>query len=96
MHTAVTYRATAIFGRVHTAFFNYHHFNEMTNMSDKIVLTRIMTALDLEFKRALHFHDEGYENNNDYGLPGPVMRPVHIYFVSTTKTSFKPTDYKGA
>ena len=28
----------------HAPFFNYHHFNEMTNMPDEIVLARIMTV----------------------------------------------------
>ena len=43
----------------------------------------MMTALDLEFEKALHYHDQGYEINNDYGLPAQVMRPVHIYSIST-------------
>ena len=81
---------------VHAAFFNYHHFNEMTTMPDEIVLARIMTALDLEFERALHYHDEGYDSDNDYGLPGPVMWPVCIYLVSTNDASFNPTDYMEA
>ena len=41
----------------------------MTYMPDEIILERMMTAIDLEFKRALHYHDEGYKSNNDYGLP---------------------------
>ena len=81
--------------KVHIAFFNYHLFNDMTHMPDEIVLARIMTSLDLEFERALHYHDKGYESDNDYGLPAQVMRPVHVYSVSTTEASFKPTDYKG-
>ena len=89
------YKVTAILGRVHAAFFNYHYFSEMTNMPNEIVLASIMTVLDLEFERALHYHDEGY-GSNDHGLPGPVMRPVHIYLVSTTKASFNQADYKRA
>ena len=96
VHTTGTYRATAILGRVYTAFFNYHHFNKMTNMPDEIVLTRMMTALDLEFQRALHYHDEGYDSDNKYGLPGQVMRPVHVYSVLTTEACFNPKDSKGA
>ena len=69
VHTAGMYRATAILSRVHTAFFNYHYFSEMTNMPDKIVLASIMTVLDLEFERALHYHNEGYDSDNDNGLP---------------------------
>ena len=52
--TTATYRATAILGKIHTAFFNYHQFNEMTHMPDINILARILTALDLEFERALH------------------------------------------
>ena len=92
---AGAYRATAILGRVHTAFFNYYQFNEMTNMPDEIILASIMTALDLEFERALHYHDEGYESDNYYRLPTQVMRPICVYSVSTTEASFNPTNYKG-
>ena len=70
MYAAGMYRATAILGRVHVDFFNYHHFNEMTNSPDEIVLARIMTALDLEFESVLHYHDKGYKSDNDSGLPG--------------------------
>ena len=49
-----------------------------------------MTALDLEFEKALHYPDEGYEIDNDYGLPAQVMRPVFIYSVSTTEAPFNP------
>ena len=94
--TAGTFRAIAILGRVHAAFFNYHQLNEMTHMPDEIILARTMTALDLEFEKALHYHDEGYESDNDYGLPTQVMRPVHVYSVSTTEASFNPTNYKAA
>ena len=59
-------------------------------------LARMMTALDLEFEKALHYHDKGYESDNDYGLPAQIMRPVHIYSVSNTKASFNPADYKEA
>ena len=96
VHTAGTYRVTAILGRVHTAFFNYPQFNEMTPMADEIVLARIMTALDLEFKKARHYHDEGYKSDDYYGLPAQVMRPVHVYSVTTTQASFNPADYKEA
>ena len=65
--TAGTYRATYILGRVRADFFNYHQFNEMTHMPDEIVLARSITPLDLEFEKALHYHDEGYESDNCYG-----------------------------
>ena len=68
----------------------------MTHMCDEIVLARIMTALGLEFEKALHYHEEGYESNNDYGLPAQVMRPVCVYSVSTTKASFKPHQLQGS
>ena len=64
----------------------------MTNMPDEIVWARIMTALDLEFEKALYYHAEGYDNDNDYGLPGQVMRSIHAYLVSTTEASFNPMD----
>ena len=96
VHTADTYRAMTILGRVYADFLNYHQFNEMCHMPDEIVLARMMTALDLEYEKALHYHDEGYESDNDYGLPAQVMRPACVYSVSTIKASFNPADYKGA
>ena len=53
----------------------------------------MMTALDLEFEKAMHYHDEGYESNNDYGLPPWVMRPVCIYSGFTSKASYNPAEY---
>ena len=96
VHTAGTYRAMSILGRDHAAFFNYHQFSKMTHMPDEIALARIMTAPDLEFERALHYHVEGYESDNEYGLPTQVMRPICVYSVSTTEASFNPADYEGA
>ena len=53
-----------------------------------------MTALDLEFERAPHNHNEGYDSDNDYDLPGPFIRPVHIYLISTTEDSLHSSDYR--
>ena len=66
----------------------------MTYMPHEIVLSRMMTGLDSEFEKAMHYHDEGYESDNDYGLPAHVIRPVHIYSVYTTEASFKVAYYK--
>ena len=68
----------------------------MTYMSEYNVLARMMAALDLEFEKALYYHDEGYESDNDYGLPVKVMRPVHIYSVSTTEGPFNLANYEEA
>ena len=65
----------------------------MTYMPDEIIVARLMTALDLEFKRALHCHDEGYESNNDYGLPPQITKPIQVYSVFTTDASFNPADF---
>ena len=63
-------------------------------MPDEIILARMMTALDLQFEKAMHYHDEDMESDNDYGLSPQVMRPAHIYSVFTTEASFKPAEYK--
>ena len=91
--TAGRYRSTSILERVHKAFFNYYEFNAMTYMPDEIILARMMTTLDLEFKRTLHYHDEVYKSNNDYGLSPQITRPIHVYSVFTTETSFNPADF---
>ena len=69
VHSVGRCRSISILERVHAVFFNYYQFTAMTYMPDEIILVRMMTTLDLEFKRALHFHDKGCESNNDYGLP---------------------------
>ena len=79
VHTTERYRATSILGRVHAAFFNSHQIDTMIYMLDEIVLARLMTVMDLEFKKAMHCHNKGYKSEYDYGLPSQVMRPVHIY-----------------
>ena len=94
VNTAGRYRATSILGRVHAAFFNSHEIKALIYLPDEIVLARMMTALGLEFKKVRHYHDEGYESNNNYGLPPQVMRPVHICSVFTTEASFNLAKYK--
>ena len=42
---------------------------EILYMPDEIILVRMMTTLELEFEKAMDYHDEGYESDNDYGLP---------------------------
>ena len=64
----------------------------MMYMLDEIILARIMTTLDLEFKSALHYHNEKYESNNDYGLPPQITGPIHVYSVFTTQASFDLAD----
>ena len=43
-------------------------------MPDEINLVRMMAGLDLTFEKAIHYHDEGYESDNDYGLLSQVTR----------------------
>ena len=68
----------------------------MTYMLDKIILARMMMFLDLEFERALHYRDEGYESDNDYGLLPQITRPICVYSVFTTNASFNPADFTTA
>ena len=96
VHTFGRYRAMSIFGRVHAAFFNHHQLDAMTYMPDENVLARMMTALELEFEKVMHYHNEGYKSDNDYGLPAQVMRPLCIHSVSTTEASLNLADYKEA
>ena len=64
-------------------------------MPDEIVLARMMTSLDLEFEKAMQYHDEGYKSDIDYGLPPQVLRPMHIYSVFTTEylADYKETQH---
>ena len=60
------HRTTSVLGRVHAAFFTTHQMQEMIHMPVKIILARMMAALDLEFEKAMHYHVEGYESDNDW------------------------------
>ena len=55
-----------------------------------------MIALDIEFEKAMHYHHEGYESGNDYGLTPHVMRPVHVYSIFTAEASYNPAEYTVA
>ena len=66
----------------------------MTYMPEETVLARMMTALDLEFEKAMHYQNRSNKSDNDYGLPPQVMRPVHIYSVFTNEASFNLAEYK--
>ena len=68
----------------------------MTRMLDEFVLARMMITQDLKFERPLHYHNEGYEGNNDYGFLTQIKRPIHIYFLSTTEASLDPADFTKA
>ena len=59
----------SILGRVHAAFFTNHQMSEMFFILDEIILGRMMTALDLEFEKAVHYHDKGYDSDSEYRLP---------------------------
>ena len=93
VHATGRYRSTCILEKVHKAFFNYYQFSAMNYMPDVIILARMMTVLDLEFERALHYHDEGYESDNDYGLPSQITRPICVYPVFITEACFDPADF---
>ena len=92
VYTAGRYRLTSILEQVHEAFFSYCQFHAMANMPDEIVLARMMTALDLELERTLHYHDEGCESDNDYGLSPYITRLVQIYSVFSAEASFNLAD----
>ena len=62
-------------------------------MPDEIMLVRMMATIDLEFKKTMHYHNEGYGNENNYGLPSQITRPVCIYSVFTTKASFDLAEF---
>ena len=96
VYTTERYRSTSILGRVDKAFFNYYQFNTMTYMPDETILARMMTTQDLEFERALHYLDEMYESDNEYGLPSEITKPICLYSIFTTEASFHPADFTTA
>ena len=65
----------------------------MIYIPDEIILVRMMTASDLQIMKAIHYHNEGYDSDNDYGLLPCVMRPIDIYLVFTTRASFDLAEF---
>ena len=57
---------------------------EMIYMLDEIILVRMMITLDLKFEKAMHYHNEGYESNNDYGIPHQVTR-AYLHVLKTSQ-----------
>ena len=95
IHMAGIYWSTVVLHKVHMAFFNRDYFGEVTTRENKYLLVQFTWALEMEFERALQFHDEGYESSNDYDLPKLLIRSTHIYLVSSAvETSFNSTDYQ--
>ena len=94
VHMTRRYISTSILEKVHKAFFNHYQFHAMANMSDEIMLARMMTALDLEFEIALYYHDGGYESDNDYdcGFLPHITRLIHVYSMFSAEVSFNPAD----
>ena len=91
--TAGRHRATSPLGRMHAAFFTTHQMQEMIYMPDEVILVRMMVALDLGFEKAMYYHDEGHENDNGYGSPHQITRPIHIFSVFTTEASFDLAEF---
>ena len=91
--TAGIYMAMDVLGRVHTTFFTSHQMQEIIYMPEEIILVRMMTALDLVSEKAMYYHNEGYESNNNHEVPPQVTRPIHIYSVSTTEASFDLAEF---
>ena len=50
----------------------------MTYMPDEIVLASMMTSLDLKFEEVMHYHDEEYESDNDYGLQAHTQLGIPV------------------
>ena len=65
----------------------------MIYMPDEVILVRMMVALDLEFEKAMHYHNEGYESDNDYGLQPQVTRSICIYLVFNTEASIDLAEF---
>ena len=49
VNTAGRYRSTFIFEKAHKAFINYYQFHVFAYMLDKMIIARMMTALNFEF-----------------------------------------------
>ena len=70
---ACTHRSTVVLYKVHMAFFNSDDFVEMTTRANEHLLAQFMLALEIEFERALNFHNDGYKSGDNYGLPKPLI-----------------------
>ena len=79
------------------ASFNSDYFGEMTTRANKHLLAQFTLALEIEFEKALQFHNEGYKSSDDYDLPKLLIWLTHNYLISSAaEASFNPTDYQRA
>ena len=93
IHTVGPHRSTTVLNRVHVAILNSDYFSEITTWENEHLLAQFTIALEIEFERALQFHNEGYKSSDDYDLPKLLIRSTCIYSVlSVAETSFNPTD----
>ena len=78
VHAARRHRATCVLGRVHAGFCTNYQIEEMVFIPKEIILVRLMSVLDLEFEKAMHYHDEGYEIDNHYGShsEAPTLKQI--------------------
>ena len=92
--TAGTYRSTSITWK------GLYRLTSITT-SSMLWLTCLMKCVlagwwlpwTWEFKRALHYYNEGYDSDKDYRLPPHITRPVHIYSVFSAEASFNLAVY---
>ena len=72
---AGNYRSTVIIDKVYKAFFHCDDYLHWAHRPDKVLHYTFILALEVEFKLALHQHDEGYDTDNIYDLP-PVLKKL--------------------
>ena len=90
------HRSTVIIGKVYKVFFHCDDNLHWANRPDKVLHSTYLLALEVEFKLALHLHNEGYDTDNIYDLPPMFKRTAHIHVVtSKNEGSFKPSDSQG-
>ena len=88
IQVAGTHRAMMIPDKVYRAFF---YCEDFVSWAYKLHLTHtFLLVLEIEFKRELHLHHEGYDTDANYNLPQPLKKTNCIYTVTTAvKTSFR-------
>ena len=65
---------------------------DITSQGDRLLCW--LTSLTESTWLTMHYHEEGYKSDNDYGLPAQVMKPTHIYSVFSTEAFISPAVYK--
>ena len=90
------HRSTVIIDKAYKAFFHCNDYLHWAHRPDQVFHSTFILAPEVEFKLALHQHNEGYDTDNISDLPQLLKRMAHIHVATTTnEDSINPSGFQG-